>query len=87
MLGGSGHIAGVTNAPPNARYGHWTNNKLPDTAEEWLAGSVHSDESWWVDWDKWVRRLSGGRVAARYPDQNGNETLGPAPGTYIFQKH
>ena len=38
VLSASGHMAGVTSAP-GGKYGHWTNEALPPTAEEWFAGA------------------------------------------------
>ena len=37
ILGGSGHIAGIVNPPAANKYYYWTDDKLADTADEWLA--------------------------------------------------
>jgi polyhydroxyalkanoate synthase len=42
LLAGSGHIAGVINAPVAKKYQHWTNERLPDTAEEWMSGATEA---------------------------------------------
>jgi polyhydroxyalkanoate synthase subunit PhaC len=34
VLSSSGHMAGVI-SPPGGKYGHWQNDALPDTSEEW----------------------------------------------------
>ena len=86
VLGGSGHIAGVTNAPASAKYGHWTNRRLPKSAERWLERAESHDESWWVDWRRWSARKSGAKVAARIPGAGGLAALAPAPGTYVLRK-
>ena len=41
-LAGSGHIAGVINAPVANKYQHWTNATLPATLEEWQAGAAEA---------------------------------------------
>jgi polyhydroxyalkanoate synthase len=38
VLSASGHMAGVISAP-GGKYGHWTNDALPATVEEWFAGA------------------------------------------------
>jgi len=49
-LGGSGHIAGIVNPPSANKYWYWTNEKLRDTADEWLASAEKHPGSWWSDW-------------------------------------
>src|SRR5450631_2345517 len=61
MLAGSGHIAGVINAPVAGKYQHWTNEALPATLKEWQAGAVEHPGSWWPDWDGWLAPRSGER--------------------------
>ena len=39
VLGGSGHIAGIVNPPAAKKYHYWTNDALPETADEWFAGA------------------------------------------------
>ncbi len=85
VLGASGHIAGVTNAPPNAKYGHWVNDDLPEDPDAWLAGAEAKKESWWVDWKGWIAKHAGKKVAARKPGDGKLKPLAPAPGTYVAQ--
>src|SRR6185312_8153774 len=54
MLAGSGHIAGVVNPPAAAKYQHWTNDALPASLDEWLAGAAEHSGSWWPVWDAWL---------------------------------
>ncbi|MDP8994675.1 MAG: hypothetical protein M3N07_06820 [Pseudomonadota bacterium] len=35
LLGGSGHNAGVINPPSANKHGYWTNEAMPESAEEW----------------------------------------------------
>ncbi|HEY0105270.1 MAG TPA: class I poly(R)-hydroxyalkanoic acid synthase [Rhizomicrobium sp.] len=83
ILAGSGHIAGVINAPAAKKYQYWTNDKLPATVEKWIEGAKQHPGSWWPDWDRWLSKLSGKKVPARKPGDGKLQTLGNAPGAYV----
>jgi len=85
VLGGSGHIAGVVNPPAAKKYGYWVNPsaKLAPTSEEWFAGAVQHEGSWWVDWQAWVTEHGGDKVPARDPAAGVLEVLEDAPGSYV----
>ena len=83
VLGGSGHIAGIINPPAANKYGYWTNDKLEDTPQEWLAGAAQHPGSWWNDWARWVKAHAGPQVAAREPGQGKLKALEDAPGSYV----
>ncbi|WP_293393715.1 class I poly(R)-hydroxyalkanoic acid synthase [Phenylobacterium sp. RIFCSPHIGHO2_01_FULL_69_31] len=85
-MAGSGHIAGVINAPAANKYQHWTNDKLPATLEEWQAGAVEAPGSWWPNWLAWLSARSGGKVPARDPAKGPLKPLGDAPGDYVKVK-
>jgi polyhydroxyalkanoate synthase len=82
-LAGSGHIAGVINAPAAHKYQHWTNNGLPDTLEGWMAGAVEHPGSWWPHWASWLNERSGDMVAARDPATGPLTPLEAAPGAFV----
>ena len=86
MLAGSGHIAGVINAPAAGKYQHWTNDALPATLQEWQAGAVEHPGSWWPDWDNWLAPRSGEKIPAPQPGDGELKPLGDAPGTYVLVK-
>jgi polyhydroxyalkanoate synthase len=67
VLSGSGHIAGMINPPSAKKYGYWTNDKLPESAEAWLEGAKQHEGSWWTHWR--VARPRSARRSAR-PGQN-----------------
>lgn len=85
-MAGSGHIAGVINAPAANKYQHWTNDKLPATLEEWQTGAVEAPGSWWPHWLGWLSARSGGKVPARDPAKGPLKPLGDAPGDYVKVK-
>ena len=82
VLSASGHMAGVISAP-GGKYGHWTNDALPATAEEWFAGAQPHDGSWWFEWDDWVTQFELGRVSARTPGAGMLPIIEDAPGSYV----
>ncbi|MEJ0025743.1 MAG: class I poly(R)-hydroxyalkanoic acid synthase [Rhizomicrobium sp.] len=83
ILAGSGHIAGVINAPAAKKYQYWTNDKIPDTVEKWIEGAKEHAGSWWPDWDRWLSKLSGKKIPARKPGDGKLPVLGDAPGEYV----
>ncbi|WP_332773014.1 class I poly(R)-hydroxyalkanoic acid synthase [Phenylobacterium sp.] len=85
-LAGSGHIAGVINAPAANKYQHWTNTNLPDTPEAWMDGAKETPGSWWPHWAEWLKAKSGGMVAARDPAQGKLKPIEDAPGSYVKVK-
>lgn len=86
MLGGSGHIAGIVNPPSANKYGYWTNPKLPESADDWLAGATQHEGSWWLDWVKWLAHKSGPKVEARQPGAGGLTPIEDAPGSYVKER-
>ena len=54
-----------------SKYQQSTNDDLPPAVE---------------DWDRWLTKMSGKRIAARKPDDGNLKVLGDAPGTYVRVK-
>ena len=86
IVAGSGHIAGVINPPSAKKYQYWTNSKKTETLEGWRKGATEHAGSWWPDWDKWLAKLSGGKIPARHPGDGKLKVLGDAPGEYVKVK-
>ena len=87
VLSASGHIAGVVNPPAAEKYCFWTNDKTPADPEQWLAGSVQHEGSWWTDWDKWIKKQNGkALIDARATGDGKLKVLCDAPGTYVSMK-
>ncbi|WBT05126.1 class I poly(R)-hydroxyalkanoic acid synthase [Brevundimonas vesicularis] len=85
-LAGSGHIAGVINAPAAKKYQHWTNPALPATLAEWQAEAVEHSGSWWEHWSAWLGARSGAQIPARDPAKGPLKPIEPAPGSYVKVK-
>ena len=83
LLGGSGHNAGVINPPSANKHGYWTNEAMPETAEEWMEQAVRNEGSWWPDWQAWLVRDGVDRVKARIPGKGKLKAIEPAPGSYV----
>ncbi|MEL6409876.1 MAG: class I poly(R)-hydroxyalkanoic acid synthase [Pseudomonadota bacterium] len=79
----SGHIAGIVNPPSKKKYGYYTNSELPETADAWLDGASEQKGSWWPEWEAWLRKRSGKKIAARKPGGKSHNSLGAAPGEYV----
>lgn len=86
VLGGSGHIAGVINPPSDRpKYGFWTRDDYPDTAEEWLVGAAYTEGSWWPSWADWLEAKDRAKqVAARRPGDRSLAVIEDAPGSYVL---
>jgi polyhydroxyalkanoate synthase len=82
LLAGSGHIAGVVNPPAQHKYQYWTNDALPDSLEEFVAGATETKGSWWPDWIAWIAPRSGAKVPARVPA----DAIEDAPGRYVKER-
>jgi poly[(R)-3-hydroxyalkanoate] polymerase subunit PhaC len=82
VLSDAGHMAGVISSP-GTKYGHWANDKLPSSPDEWFGGATPNQGSWWPLWDQWVTQLDGGRVPARQPGSGELPIIENAPGSYV----
>lgn len=87
ILSESGHIAGIVNPPSKNKYGHYTNDELGLTVDDWRAAAEKHDGSWWPRWDAWLSKKSGKKVVARQPGGPAHPVLGPAPGTYVITNY
>jgi polyhydroxyalkanoate synthase len=85
-LAGSGHIAGVINAPVANKYQHWTNADLPTSVEAWMEGAKETPGSWWPHWAAWLKARSGELIPARDPAKGPLKPLEDAPGSYVKVK-
>ncbi len=88
VMGASGHIAGVINAPVKNKRSYWTNDKLPKSVDAWIAGAKEHPGSWWTDWSGWLKGHAGKQVAAPkgYGKAGKYKAIEPAPGRYVKAK-
>jgi polyhydroxyalkanoate synthase len=87
VMGASGHIAGVINAPAKKKRSFWTNDKLPKSLEQWQQGAKEHPGSWWTDWSAWLKPHAGKLVAAPKSYGKGKyKAIEPAPGRYVKAK-
>jgi polyhydroxyalkanoate synthase len=82
VLSDAGHMAGVI-SPPGSKYGHWANDNLPPSPDEWFDEATPHQGSWWLVWDEWITRFDEGRVTAREPGTGGLPIIESAPGSYV----
>jgi polyhydroxyalkanoate synthase len=86
VLGGSGHIAGIVNPPAANKYGYWTGEGMPGSADAWLEQATRQEGSWWTDWEAWIRALAPETVPARKPGDRKLTVLEDAPGSYVTRR-
>ncbi len=83
VLSASGHIAGVINPPAANKYCFWTNTKTPADPDAFFESAKQHDGSWWPDWQKWIKKYTGGEVVARKPGDGKLKVIEDAPGSYV----
>lgn len=86
VLGGSGHIAGIINAPAKNKYGFRTNDSLPSESSAWLESSEMHEGSWWLDWNEWLTKGEAPCKSARKPGSTGLSIIEDAPGSYVQKR-
>lgn len=91
LLTSGGHNAGIVSEPDHAGRSYQVATRERDkpylAPETWEQQTEHRQGSWWPEWQRWLERHSGSRVA---PPRTGNAAagfpaLGDAPGTYVHQ--
>ena len=83
ILSQSGHIAGIINPPSKKKYGHFTNQDLTLSSDQWQKTADFNSGSWWPSWSAWLNRRSGKKIAARHFSEAERENLPDAPGRYV----
>ena len=83
ILSQSGHIAGIINPPSKKKYGHFTNQDLTLSSDQWQKTADFNSGSWWPSWSAWLTRRSGKKIAARHFSEAERGNLPDAPGRYV----
>ena len=79
-----GHIAGIVNPPAANKYGYWTNDALPEDADDFLRGRHPESGLVVVDWQQWLpRRPMATRRCRPAPGDGPLKVLEDAPGSYV----
>ena len=86
VMGASGHIAGVINAPVKNKRSHWIGpaGQFPANVDQWIASAKEHPGSWWPDWAAWLKGHSGKQINA--PKNYGRakyKVIEAAPGSYV----
>ena len=87
VLSSSGHILGIVNPPvdpPKREY--WVAAvERHDTTESWREHATHASGSWWEDWMKWLKPMSGRTIKPPPVATSAYPALADAPGTYVLE--
>jgi polyhydroxyalkanoate synthase subunit PhaC len=86
VLNSTGHVQSLVSPPGNFKSKYFTNPRLGDNPDEWLAGATEHKGSWWDHWLEWLEKRSGEMKAP--PEELGNAAhpvIEAAPGTYAHQ--
>jgi len=87
ILGGSGHVIGVTNAPTTKKYGYYLDGELDNGFEIWQKTAKFHDGSWWTPWSERLSKKSGKKIApAKTLGNSKYKVIEPAPGRYVKEK-
>ena len=91
VLGASGHIAGVINAPAKNKRSFWSldadEGQLPADAGDWFAQATEQPGSWWPTWMQWLDPYGGKKVKPRAQAGSAEfPVIEPAPGRYVQQR-
>ncbi len=89
VMGASGHIAGVINAPVKNKRSYWTGaaDKFPVNVEDWISGANEHPGSWWTDWAAWLKNQAGKPIPAPKSFGRGKyKVIEAAPGRYVKAK-
>lgn len=95
VLGASGHIAGVINAPAKNRRNYWVNDAMANGTQPaigvdpqvWLDTARSVTGSWWPDWAAWLKSYSGAEVKAKTALGNKQHpVIEDAPGRYVLAR-
>lgn len=89
VLTSGGHNAGIVSEPGHPHRHFKIARRSPGSPylspENWERAANDEDGSWWPNWVAWLKSQSGVLKAAPPLGLPGASSLGPAPGTYVYQ--
>lgn len=81
------HIASGINPPGGKRVRpYWHDPSRTTDPDEWFEGAEKVEDSWWVEWVRWLDARPGGKVPARAPGSDDYPSLADAPEIYVLEK-
>lgn len=86
VVGASGHIAGVINAPAKNKRSYWSYDKPAKSAAEWMEKSTEQPGSWWPAWAEFLKKHAGKQGKPRQYGNADYPVIEPAPGRYVKAK-
>ena len=90
LLTSGGHNAGIISEPghPHRHFRIRVRDAGGRTLgpDEWERDTSAEDGSWWLEWNAWLDRHSGGRVDPPPMGAPGFMPLCDAPGTYVLER-
>src|SRR6204780_2524095 len=87
VLSTSGHIAAMVNPPGHEKARYQMAKECPEDPQEWLRSAETLHGTWWPDWAGWLTERCGEEQAAPADLGGGGlPPVGPAPGTYIYDR-
>ena len=87
ILGGSGHVMGVTNPPSKNKYGYYLDGKLGYGYDEWRKTAHYFEGSWWIPWSDKLKNKSGKQVpSSKNLGNKKYKAIEAAPGSYVKEK-
>ena len=86
ILSNSGHLQSLLNPPGNPKAWFMKGTAKAADPDAWAEKAEKKEGSWWLDWADLLQKQSGNEIKApKSPGSKKHPTLGPAPGTYVFE--
>ena len=57
--------------------------KLPESTDDWFAGTEQHKGSWWTDWQAWLTEIDGEQTEPRDPAKGKLKAIEDAPGSFV----
>jgi polyhydroxyalkanoate synthase subunit PhaC len=92
LLASGGHNVGIVSDPEYSGSSYQAATRVHDEPyvdpETWVRRAPSTQGSWWPEWQRWLERHSGARIAPPRPGSvaAGYPALDEAPGQYVHQK-
>ncbi|MGI9352199.1 MAG: alpha/beta fold hydrolase [Rhizobiaceae bacterium] len=86
ILSNSGHLQSLLNPPGNPKSWYFKGTANKSNADKWAESAKKVEGTWWLDWAEFLKARSEDEIdAPKTPGNKKHPSLGPAPGTYVFE--